>query len=174
MHRRALRQYDDLGADLHALIEIGHVVVGEADAAARHLLADGRRIVGAMDAIFAAAEIHGARTERIARAAGGHARQVRLARDHFLRRIPARALGFALHLLDARPGEAFAADADAVADRLAIAEHVIEEGVWGIDDDGAGRLNAGVGHDLPLQARSELHVCVLIVLLGRRVLWRGR
>src|SRR5665213_709739 len=61
LRRRALRQHDDLGADLHAIVEIGHVVIGETDAAARHLLADGGRVVGAVDAIFGAAEIHGAR-----------------------------------------------------------------------------------------------------------------
>ena len=69
-----LRQNDNVGADLHALVEIAHVVVGEADAAARHLLADGGRIVGAVYAVFGAAEIHRARSERIAGAAGGHAR----------------------------------------------------------------------------------------------------
>ena len=39
------------------------------------------------------------------------------------------------------PGEAFAADADAVAHRLAVTEHEIEVGVRRIDDDGAGRLD---------------------------------
>src|SRR5664279_5769239 len=125
MHRRGLRQHDHLGADLHAIVEIGHVVVGETDAAARHVLADGGRIVGAVDAVHGAAEIHGARAERIARAAGHESRQIRLALDHFLRRDPIRPLGFALDLLDAGPGEALTADADAVADRLAVAEHVI-------------------------------------------------
>ena len=37
-----------------------------------------------------------------------------------------------------------------------------------IDDDGAGRLVAGVVHDLPLQARIELGVFIRVVLLGRR------
>src|SRR6185312_6700815 len=43
----------------------------------------------------------------------------------------------------ARPtGETVAADADAVAHRLAVAEHVIKKRVRGIDDDGAGGLFA--------------------------------
>src|ERR1019366_4431942 len=71
LRQRRLRQNDNVGADLHALVEIGYVVVGEADAAARHLLADGGRIVGAVYAGFGAAEIHRARSERIAGAAGG-------------------------------------------------------------------------------------------------------
>ena len=105
------------------------------------------------------------------RAAGDHARQIGLARDHLGRRIPVRPLGLARNLFDARPGEALAADADAVADRLAVAEHEIEERVRGIDDDGAGRLVAGIVDDLPLQARIELNVFIRVVLLGRRVLW---
>ena len=40
----------------------------------------------------------------------------------------------------------------------------------GIDDDGAGRLVAGVGDDLPLQARIELGVGVRLGLLGGSVL----
>src|ERR1039457_1533130 len=90
-----------------------------------------------------------------------------MAREHFLRRIPVRPLGLARDLLDARPGEALAADAAAVADRLAVAEHEIEEGVRGIDDDGAGRLAAGVVVAPPLQAWIELNVFIR-VLLGRR------
>ena len=94
--RAGLRQHDHLGADLHAAVQVDHVVIGQADAAARHVLADGGRIVGAVDAIDGAADIHGARAERIAGAAGGHARQIRLARDHLGRRIPVRPLGLAL------------------------------------------------------------------------------
>src|SRR5450759_2158029 len=61
--RRGLRQHHHFGADLHALVKIGHILVGEADAAARYALADGGRIVGAVNAIFGAADIHGARAE---------------------------------------------------------------------------------------------------------------
>ena len=99
--RRRLRQNDRFGADLHAIVEVDHVVVGEANAAARYLLADGGWIVGAMDAIFGAAELHGARAERIAGAAGGHARQIRLTCDHFLRWIPIRPFGLARDRLHA-------------------------------------------------------------------------
>ena len=86
----AIRQHHDLGAERHAIVEIRDVLVGEADAARRHALADGRRRVGAVDAEQGIAEIHGARAERIARAAGHEARQVRLAVDHLLRRMPVR------------------------------------------------------------------------------------
>ena len=49
-------------------------------------------IVGAVDAVFAGAEIHRARAERIARTAGDEARQIRLARDHLGRRHTSRAI----------------------------------------------------------------------------------
>src|SRR6185436_5007571 len=54
--------------------------------------------------------------------------------------------------LHARPGEAVAADADAIADGTALTEHVIEMGVRRIDDDGAGRLGAVVGDHLAPEA----------------------
>ena len=102
-----------------------------------------------------------------AAAAGHHARQVRLARDHFRRRIPIRPFGLARDLFHARPGKALAADADAVADRLAVAEHVIEKRVRCIDDDGAGHLVARIGDDLALQPRIELRVFIGRLLIGR-------
>src|SRR5579875_2682859 len=73
--RRAdLRQDDDLGADAHALVEIDHVLIGEADAPTRYVLADGARIIGAVDPIGGAAEIECACAERIAGAAGDETR----------------------------------------------------------------------------------------------------
>jgi hypothetical protein len=56
-------------------------------------------------------------------------------------RRPATFRPFSLsrHRLGARPREAIAADTDAVADRLAAAEGVIEKGLLSIDDYGAGR-----------------------------------
>ena len=57
--------------------------------------------------------------------------------------MPIRPFRLAADGLHAGPGKAFAADADAVADGPALAEHVIERGITGIDDDGAGRF-AGI------------------------------
>jgi hypothetical protein len=48
----------------------------------------------------------------------------------------------------AGPFEARLADADAVAPRLAVAHHQVEEAVVGIDDDRAGLVLALVGDDL--------------------------
>src|SRR5262245_62008518 len=44
-------QDHDLGADADAAVEIDYVVIGHADAATRHALADGGRIVGAVNAV---------------------------------------------------------------------------------------------------------------------------
>ena len=125
-----------------------------------------------MDAVFGRAEIHGARAERIAGAAHGHARQIRLTRDHLGRRIPIRPLGLARDFLNAGPGETFAADADAVTHGLAVAEHEIEISVGCIDHDGARRFARRVADNLTLQARIELGVFADIGLIGRGVLRR--
>jgi hypothetical protein len=119
-----------------------------------------------VNTVVGAADIHGARAERITGAARDHARQIGLALDHLGRRIPIRPLGLAHDRMHARPGEAFAADADAVAHRLAVAEDEIKEGVRRIDDDGAGRLTRRIGDDLALEARVH-------GLVHRRVIIRG-
>src|SRR5207237_4646875 len=111
--------------------EIADVLIGQADAARRHELADRRGIIGAVDAILAGAEIHGARAERVAGTAGHEARQIRLARDHFGRRMPVRPFRLAADGLHAGPGKTVAADADAIPNRTALAEHVIERRVAG-------------------------------------------
>src|SRR5258705_6602464 len=143
------RQHDHLGADVDAGIEVCDVFIGEADATGRNPGADGLRRIGAVNPVDRAAEVHRACAERIAGTAGHLARQIGLARDHFRGRGPIRPLGLLANRLYTRPGKTLAADADAVADRPPAAEHVIEIGVGGIDDDGAGRLAGGVADDLP-------------------------
>ena len=89
----AIGQHHHLGADLDAVVKIDHVVIEHADAARRHAAADGRRHVGAVNAISRIAEIERARAERIAFAAGDEARQIGLACDHVGGRIPVRPFG---------------------------------------------------------------------------------
>src|SRR5450432_2218838 len=115
--------------------------------------ADGAGSVGAVNAIHRAAEIHGTCAKRVAGAAGHEARQVRLTRDHFHWWRPVRPLGLLGDRLRAGPSEAVAADADAIADRLTAAEHIIEIGIGRIDDDSTGQLAGRVAHDLALQPR---------------------
>ena len=166
--RRLAGQHDDAGADLHAAVEILDVLVEHADAAGRNIMADGRGLVGAVDAVERVAEIHGARAERIARPARHLPRQIRLALDHFRRREPIRPFLHLGNALGAGPGEALAADAHAVADRLAAAEHQIEVGVRGIDNNGAGRLLGGKVDQLPLQVRRQFLGLALLGLILRR------
>src|SRR5947208_15551053 len=66
---RRTRQYHHTRADLHAAVEILDVVVGQADAAGRHVLADRRGLIGAVDAVERLAGVEGARAKRIAFAA---------------------------------------------------------------------------------------------------------
>src|SRR5262245_10818221 len=125
-HGRVLRKHDDLRADLDTAVEIDHVFIRETDAAARDLSADGARRIGAVNTILRSGDVHRARPKWIAGTARGHARQIRLSGEHFRRRIPIRPFGLALDRPHSGPGEAFAADADAVTDRLAATDHVIE------------------------------------------------
>src|SRR6202021_2170062 len=108
------------GTDLYAVEKVRDVLVQHADTARRDELADRRRLVGAVDAIDGAAEIHRTRAQGIARTTGHEARQIGLALDHFGRRMPIRPFRLARDLLHAVPGEPVAADADAVADRAVI------------------------------------------------------
>ena len=168
--RRALRQHHHLGADGDAAEQVGDVFIGQANAARGDELADGRGIVGAVNPVDAGAEIHGARAERIAGAARHEARQIGLARDHFRRRMPIRPLGLPGDRLHAGPGKTLAAYADAVANRAALAEHVIEVGVAGIDHDGARRFVGIEGNDGALQPLRHHGRAVVAVIggLGRR------
>ncbi len=97
------------------------------------------------------------------------ARQIGLAGDHFRRRGPIRPLRLLGDGLGARPGEAVAADADAVAHRLAIAEHQVEIGVRGIDDDGAGRLAGRIGDDLAAEPGGQFNRAVFLLRLRHRL-----
>src|SRR5690606_23695030 len=136
---------DDLGADVGAGIEMLHVLVHHADAARRHVLADRPGLVRAVDAedrvAAALGEIERARAERVVLAAGlgdgQDAALLGLAAAHLGRRRPARPFGLAADLHHARPAEAVAADADAVARRLVVALDIVEILVVRIDDDGA-------------------------------------
>ena len=61
--------------------------------------------------------------------------------------MPGRPFGHAANLGDAGPGHGFFADGDAVADRLAAIQHVVEIMVVGIDHDRARRFLAVVVDD---------------------------
>src|SRR5262245_13380443 len=176
---RVLRQHDDLRADLNAVVKIDHVFIGEADAAARDLSADGARRIGAVNTKLRSGDVHRARPKWITGTARGHAWQIRLSSKHFRRRIPVRPFGLALNRPHSGPGEAFATDADAVTDRLAATEHVVEISVRRIDNDGTRCLAAAVADDLALQSWVKLHIVALVSRRGLGNLrsdlgWSGR
>jgi len=79
------RQYDDARADRHTAVKVFDVLVGQTNATGGHEGADGRWLIGAMDAIFRVAEIHRSRAEGIGFTAGHEAGQVRLTLDHLFR-----------------------------------------------------------------------------------------
>src|SRR5262245_54846425 len=157
--------HNDFRADLHAVVEIDHVLVAHADAARGHRGADRPRLVGAMNAIERRAEIERARAERIFRAASHVGRQIRAAPEHLRWRTPVRPLTLERDLLDAGPGEARPPDADAVAHRRAIALDEIKESLTRIDDDGARRLASAVFDHLLLVARIHGRTCRCAVLV---------
>src|SRR4249920_154148 len=112
---------DNRGADRNALIEIGDVGVDQPETAGGYGGADGVGPVGAVDAVDGGAEIHRAGAERIAGATGHEARQIGLALDHLRRRRPVRPFRLARDVDETLPLESLAADADAIAQRAAVA-----------------------------------------------------
>src|SRR5258705_12782989 len=69
--------------------------------------------------------------------------------------MPVRPLGHAAHPLAPGPREPLTADADAVADRLTVAENEVEIRVCGVDDDGAGGFCGWIGDGVTAQAGGE-------------------
>ena len=139
---------DNPRADSHAVIKVDHIIVRHSDTARRHGLADRVRLVRAMNAEHCAADVNGPRPERIANAALHMARQVGTAADHLRGRRPARPFALVCDLMRARPFEAWASDADAISQRLAVSEHIIEPPLRGRNDDRAGPFVTGIGHGL--------------------------
>src|SRR5208283_1308637 len=98
------------------------------------MLADAGGLVGAVNAVRRAAQIHRARAKWIARASGHEAREIGLPLQHIGWRQPIRPFRLTLYCLYARPGKAVAADANRVANSLTVTEHQIKVRVRGIDD----------------------------------------
>src|SRR5258706_1393466 len=144
----ALVPHDHGGANGDAVVEIGDVFVGHAEAAGRYRLADRLRLVGAVNAIKRRAEIHGAGAERIVEAACHMARQIGPPRQHLRGWGPARPFLFRGDAVDAGPAKAVAADTDAVAKRLALRQDEVKPPFGGVDVNGAGLILAYKAHYL--------------------------
>src|SRR5262249_40951912 len=153
---RPARQHDNASADLHAAVEILDVLVDQTNAARRYERADGRGLIGSVNAVQRLAEIERACAERIARSARHEPRQIRLTIDHLRRRMPIRPLRHSADPLSTVPGESFAADTDAIAQSFSTTEDEVEIRVRGIDNERAGGLPGRVVNQLLLQIRREL------------------
>ena len=127
-------------------IQIDHVLIGHADAAGRDRCADIFRLVGAVNSeqrvLAAGIEVKRPGTHRII-GTGRHEFRYAEPRDFPRGRMPGRPFGFAANLGDTGPCHGFFADGDAVSDRLAAVEHVVEIVIVGIDYDRARLLPCG-------------------------------
>jgi hypothetical protein len=144
--RVMLPDHDNFRAHLDPIGKINDILVGHPNAARRHGGADGVRLVRAMNAIQAGAKINRARSERIVHSASHMAGQVGPALEHLQRRRPIRPLALHRDSLRAGPGEALPANSDAIPERFAILEDIIEAALACRDDDCA-RLIAAVPSD---------------------------
>src|SRR5215213_1275736 len=135
-----------------ALIEVDDVFGEHADAAGRHIRANGPRLQRAVQAIPqilpAAIEIHGARTERVVRTGIHILRQIRLALTHFRRRDPARPQRLAVDAGTAKPTETVAAHTNPITKGGLILENHIKKMMIGIDHHGALRLGTLIFDEL--------------------------
>src|SRR5215831_7094766 len=132
--------HDDRRADPDPVVEIDHVLIGQADAARRYRLPDLVGLVRTVNAIEARAEIDRACPHRIVRAARHMVREIGPAVQHLVRGCPVRPLALVAHLADATPGVAGGAYGDGIAQRLAVAEHEVEPALRRADHDRAGLL----------------------------------
>src|SRR5258705_8015008 len=85
-----------------------------------------------MDAIKRRSQIHRACAERVVDAAAHVAWQIRPPPQHLRWRRPARPFLFRGNAMGSAPAEAVAADADAVAQRLAVGQYQIESPLGGV------------------------------------------
>src|SRR5271165_123163 len=157
---------DHLRADGNAIEEIDDVVVDEPEAARRDGVADRLGLVGAMNAIDGLPEIEGARPHRVAWATGHEARQIGLTLDHLRRRAPVGPFLLARYSLQARPLEAVASDANAIAKRAVVGLDEVEETLARVDDDGARRFVRAEEHFLFFVDAAQL-----LFVGGRHVAW---
>src|SRR5262249_24603329 len=106
-------------------------------------------LIGSVNAVervaLAGEKIHGPGAQRIVgsrRYAVGIFGKLGPPHDHVLGRRPLRPLDLAAYLGDSRPVEAPLADRHAVADRITLAQDIVEGARAGIDDDRARLLAA--------------------------------
>src|ERR1051325_6054479 len=108
-----------------------------------HEVTDRGWIVGAMDGVVTPIQAEHRFAHRVARRpAGNRAGQIRIGPPYVCRWCPGRADEFSLHISLAMPCHAGLADADRIADRAAVALHVVEAALAGAHNDRARRIAA--------------------------------
>src|SRR5215203_3970210 len=140
------------GPDRDALVEVENLLIQQADAAARDLLANGPGLVGAMNAEQGVAavlvEVERAGPERIVEPALLEARQVGLEAHNRGGRTPVRPDRLAANIGSSSPGVALLAHANAVANSGTVVLNEVEEALVNIDHDRARPLATQVGYEL--------------------------
>src|ERR1019366_1440928 len=143
-------QHAESRAETDLLVQIQNILIVHADASMGHEPADRAGIVGPMDCVFAAAaQGHRRGPHRVARtAARDDSRQPGIVPSNRGRRRPSRLDVFSVDGGRSRPGHASLADTHRIADRLSVADNVIEAPLVRLYDDRARRI-AIEADDLP-------------------------
>ena len=157
-------QHHDRRATRHPAVQVDDVMVEQADAAARHRLANGRGLICAMDAIIrflpVTVNVERPRAKGIvdpARKARFHwSVALRLHGDHVRGRRPAWPDCCSPNHASALELEADLADAATVADSLLAVEHEVKMATRRIDNDGSRLLGAIIIDDLTQEAWIDL------------------
>src|SRR5262249_50213440 len=154
---RLRRQHYDDRAYFDAVVEVNHVLIRHADAAGGDGRTDILRLIGAVDSIqsilIAGIKVQRTSAHRISWTAR---KEVRNCFEGSKPPLfpgcgrPGGPFRLAADLGHARPGERFFANDNAVADRLAVPEDIVEIARIGIDEDRARSLLTMVWYDRPL------------------------
>src|SRR5262249_29804789 len=152
-------QHHHKRARLHPAVEIDHILVGQPDATRRDRVSDPSGLVRAVDAIYsvlaASVEVERPRPHWIGSTAFDVVRKRAYPPLLTPGRRPSRPLFLAAHRGHAGPSLSILAHDRAVANRLAVGQHVINVALGGIDQDGAWRFLPVIPNDLtPIGGRN--------------------
>src|SRR5262249_9613326 len=140
------------------LVQVDYVAIDETKASRGDGTPDGLRLIGAVNTIDGAAEIHCARSERIARAACHVAGKIWLTFDHFRRRHPVGPFGLANNSHLAAPLKSVSTNADPVTECATPGLNEVKEALARIDYDRARRFSGSIKYDLRLKSGRQLFV----------------
>src|SRR5580704_11634804 len=169
------REDDDGRALLHPTKEIDDILVGHADAARRYGLANIFRLVGAVDAIqgvlVALVKVERPRAQRIGRPSRNAWRIRAQTRLNVPRRDPVGPFRSPANRSDAGKRHRFLTYGYAIADRLAIRQHVIKITRVGIDQDRSRPFLVRIIDNMPAISLGNICLCVRRLRQQLLVLW---